>query len=85
MNDKDFENYLRENLRLNRENNEMLKKITSRQAWSRAGSALYSIIVLVVLVVAAYFIVKNLPEIRQDFSLISTQISTFTAAANGTK
>ena len=78
MNDKDFENYLRENLRLNRENNDLLKKINARQMWSRAGSMIYAGIVLIVVLVVAYFIVKNLPQIKQDFSVISTGVSAFT-------
>ena len=85
MNEKDFENYLRENLRLNRENNELLKKINARQLWARAGSMFYGLVILVILAIAAYFIVQNLPKIRQDFSIISSQVSAVSAGAAGAK
>jgi len=78
MNDKDLENYLRENVRLNRENNELLKKINSRQKWSRNWTIFYWVVILGAAILGYYYAFPYFQDFKQQLSGVITEASKLT-------
>ena len=78
MNDKDLENYLRENVRLNRENNELLKKINSRQKWSRNWTVIYWVFILGAAALGYYYAFPYFQDFKQQLTGVITEASKLT-------
>ncbi|ETB63663.1 TPA: hypothetical protein DIC38_03300 [Candidatus Nomurabacteria bacterium] len=54
--DQEIKNLLEENLRLSKENNELLIKVRNFQRWSQISKALYWLVIIGVALGAFYFI-----------------------------
>ncbi len=74
------EELLRENLKLNAENNKILKKIHNHIRWGRAMKALYWVIVIGSALGVYYFLqplIENIISIYRDIALAGGELKEF--------
>ncbi len=75
MTGRDMERILIETLKISRENTEMLKKIDSRQKWSRNLTVFYWLVIIALALTGYYFAFPYLQTVRDDFGSVVTQVS----------
>lgn len=83
--DPEIKELLRENLKLNKENNELLKKIRKFQKWGQTSKAIYWFIILAFGFGSWYFIQPYLESVMGMYGSVtgaSTNVSNLTNLGN---
>jgi hypothetical protein len=81
--DQDIKNLLEENLRLSKENNELLLKVRSFQRWSQISRILYWFIIIGISFGAFYFIKPYIGSLLNIYTGGVSDLNTVNNISNG--
>ena len=85
MDDQELEKMVLETWRMTKENREYLKKIDSRQKWSRNVTAFYWLIAAILILVAYYFVAPYFQTIKDTVTGVTQTVGGFVDLAKPAK